>query len=82
MPLDHFPGDTSPEMQEVYYRRLAELGPAERIRIGVGMWQAAQAMQRAAILREHPQADEDEIRFRMAVSRFGPELARAAWRRS
>lgn len=56
--------------------------PAERVRIGVSLWQAAYSLQRASILRSHPGIDENEVAFRIAVTRFGPDIARAAWKRS
>ncbi|MEP6715657.1 MAG: hypothetical protein ABJC09_08780 [Terriglobia bacterium] len=73
--------DTSPESRRVYYQRLAGMTPSERVRIGVSLWQAAYALQRASILRRNPEADDAEVNFQIAVSRFGPELARAAWKR-
>ena len=76
------PSDTSPAASEAYYRRLAEMTPSERIDIGVALWCAADALQRAALQRLYPDADEAEITFRLAVSRFGEELARKAYGRS
>lgn len=73
--------DTSARASEVYYRRLAELTPAERVRIGVRLWEAGQALQWAAARRRWPDADDEEIRFQIAVSRFGEELARKAYGR-
>ncbi len=75
------PSDTSPDALEVYYRRLAEMTPAERIDIALGLWAAADALQRAAVLREHPDASEEEVTFQLAVSRFGLELARKVYGR-
>jgi hypothetical protein len=73
--------DTSAKASEVYYRRLAEMTPAERLRIGVALWEAADSLQRAGIRRLYPDADDAEITFRIAVSRFGEELARKAYGR-
>ncbi len=67
--------DTSPGALEVYYRRLAEMTPSERIDIAAALWAAGDALQRAAIRREHPDASEQEITFHLAVTRFGRELA-------
>ena len=74
--------DTSPKAQEVYFRRLREMTPSERINLGIALWEAGDTLQRAAIRRENPNATEDEITFKLAVSRFGLDLARKAYRRS
>ena len=68
-------------MRRVYDARLAEMSPGERVRIGVQLWEAANALQRAALLREDPSLSESEILYRMAVSRFGEKLATTAYRR-
>ena len=73
--------DSTPRALEVYYRRLAELTPAERIDIAVALWVAADSLQRASLRMSFPEASEDEITFRIAVSRFGLELARKAYGR-
>ena len=75
------PSDTSPAAAEVYYRRLAEMTPAQRIDIGLALCAAADALQRSAMRRMYPDADESEITFRIAVTRFGEELARKAYGR-
>ena len=75
------PSDTSPKASEVYYQRLSEMTPAERVNIGIALLEAGDALQRAVIRREHPQADEAEIVYRLAVTRFGPELARKVYGR-
>ena len=71
--------DTSPNARRVYLQRLAEMTPSERVRIGVGLWQAAQSMQWAAARRKYPDADEAELAFQIAVTRFGEELARRVY---
>lgn len=73
------PIDTSPKALETYFRHLAEMTPAERLAIGAAIWRAGDSLQRSAIRRLHPLADEAEITFRIAVSRFGEELARKAY---
>ena len=75
------PTDTSAAASEVYYRRLAEMTPAERIAIGVALWEAGNATQRSALRRMYPDADEAEITFQVAVRKFGPELAREVYGR-
>lgn len=73
--------DTSPKALATYYRRLAEMTPSERLNIGVALWNAGDKLQRAAILRDHPDADNAEINYRLTVSRYGEDLARKAYRR-
>jgi hypothetical protein len=71
--------DTSEKASEVYFARLRAMTPAERVGVGVALWEAGHSLQRAGIRHQYPDADEDEIAFRMAVSRFGEELARKAY---
>lgn len=73
--------DTSQPAQEVYYRRLAEMTPSERLGVAAELWVAGDSLQRAAIRKLHPAADDYEINFRVAVSRYGLELARKAYPR-
>jgi hypothetical protein len=76
------PRDTSAEASRAYFRRLAEMTPSERVDIGAALWAAADALQRAAARRTYPGAGDMEITFQIAVTRFGAELARKAYRRS
>ncbi|HEX4770946.1 MAG TPA: hypothetical protein VH351_08965 [Bryobacteraceae bacterium] len=55
--------------------------PSERISLGASLWVAGDSVQRAAARRDNPLATEAEIAFRIAVTRFGPELARKAYRK-
>lgn len=71
--------DTSPKVREIYFRRLAEMTPSERLGIGAALWRAGDSLQRAAMRRTYPNADDAEISFRIAVTRFGAELARKAY---
>lgn len=77
MPLS----DTSPSAREMYFRRLAEMTPSERVHIGAALWADGDCLQRAAVRREHPGADDDEIAFQLAVTRFGADLARRVYRK-
>jgi hypothetical protein len=56
--------------------------PSERVRLGVALWEAGNALQWAGFRRKHPDADDAEIAFHVAVSRFGEQLARAAYRKT
>ena len=73
--------DTSAAAREVYYRRLAEMTPAERVRAGIELWVAGDALQRGALRRRYPEADDSEINFRLAESRYGSALARKVYGR-
>jgi hypothetical protein len=73
--------DTSPAAEAVYFRRLAEMTPAERIAIGVSLWNVADSVQRGALRLRFPNADEDDLTYRIAITRFGEELARKAYGR-
>jgi Rv0078B-related antitoxin len=73
--------DTSPKAREIYFRRLTEMTPSERLGIGVALWRAGDSLQHSAARRMHPAADEAEITFRIAVTRFGAQLARKAYGR-
>jgi hypothetical protein len=71
--------DTSSKASQVYFQRLAARSPAERVRLGAALWEAAHSLQWAAARRKYPDADDPEIAFQVAVTRFGAELARAAY---
>jgi len=73
--------DTSPEARETYFRRLAEMTASERLDIGAALWAAGDSLQHAAARRMYPEADDAEITFRIAVARFGEDLARKAYGR-
>jgi hypothetical protein len=75
------PSDTSARAHEVYLRRLREMTPSERTNIGAALLEAADRLQRAAARQRYPGADESEITYRIAVTRFGAELAAKAYRR-
>lgn len=74
--------DTSPKADEVYWQRLSRMTPSERLAIGVDLWKAGDALQRSALRSRNPNASEEEITFRLAVIRFGLELARKVYGRS
>ncbi len=73
--------DTTPAAREVYLRRLAEMTPAERTWIAASLWETANRVQHAVMRQRHPEASEHEIKYRIAVTRFGPELAAKAYQR-
>jgi endonuclease YncB( thermonuclease family) len=73
--------DTSLRSRDVYNRRLAEMTPGERTKIGAALWQAGHATQLSAWRLRYPLADESEILFQLAITRFGEVLARKAYGR-
>ena len=73
--------DTSPQARDVYFQRLREMTPSERLGVLAALWEAGDSLQRAAVRHKNPEADEAEITFRVAVSRFGLGLARKAYGR-
>lgn len=73
--------DTSQKTRKAYFDRLKEMTPSERLSLGIALWQAGDSVQRAAVRRRDPQADEAEIAFQIAATRFGLELAQKAYRR-
>lgn len=76
------PGDTTAKANEIYWRRLAEMTPSERLRIAADLWEAGHKLQLAGMRHSFPDAGEDEILFRIAVTRFGADLARKVYRRT
>lgn len=73
--------DTSPEARRVYFESLALLSPAERVQIALELTEAAEQMQRAAILRRNPEATEAEVVYELVRIRYGKELADRVYRR-
>ena len=71
--------DTLPKASSVYFERFAAMSPAERVRLAIALWEAARSIQWAVARRKYPDADEAEIAFQVAITRFGAELARAAY---
>lgn len=56
--------------------------PSQRVAVGVALWAAGDLLQRSALHNRFPGADDAEITFRIAVTRFGAELARKAYGKS
>ena len=73
--------DTSRKAKDTYFQRLQEMTPSERLAAGVALYAAGNALQRAAVRLRYPGATEDEITFRIAVSRWGPELAEKVYQK-
>ena len=73
--------DTSEKAREVYFQRLRGMTASERLGLGAALWSAGDSLQRAALRRDNRYADEAEITFRIAASRFGLEVARKPYRK-
>ena len=66
--------DTSPEAKRIYYERLAQLTPAERLTMMRRSSRMIRTLAEASIRREHPSAAAEEMRIRVAVRLYGREL--------
>ncbi len=73
--------DTSPKSREIYLQSIKRMAPSERLALGAALWEAGDSLQRAAARRKNTNAGEIEITFQIAVTRFGSELARKAYRK-
>lgn len=71
--------DTDEAIADVYHDRLARMTPERRIDLAAALWFAADSVERAALRRDHPGIDENELTFRLAEKRFGTDLARRAY---
>ena len=67
--------DTSPEVRARYEARLQALSPAERLAIAAGLSQGVRCLAEAGIRLRHPDADEVEIRCRLAARLYGRAAA-------
>jgi hypothetical protein len=54
---------------------------AERVNVGAALWEAGHSLQQTTMRQRFPEADSKEIAFQIAVTRFGADLARKAYRR-
>lgn len=71
--------DTPPEAGKVYVRLLSQAPAWKKMEIVNQLYLTAVSMARAGIRRRHPDADEDEIRRRLARMFLGEELARKVY---
>ena len=72
--------DTSPEAQARYAARLRALSPADRLAIAAGLTQGVRCLAEAGIRLRHPDADEAEIRCRLAARLYGRAAAERLFR--
>ncbi len=73
--------DTSPDARRVYYRRLAQMSPAERVAIAMDLTAAADELLRAAVHRRLPNAEGQEFDYQLLRARYGGALADKVYRR-
>ncbi len=67
--------DTSPKAAERYLELLRATPPVERLRIAAGLSVATKRLAIAGIRQRHPDADEAEVRRRLALLLYGEEAA-------
>ncbi len=65
--------DTSPDARCVYFERLAEMTPSERLALMRSGNRMIRGIVEAAIRSEHPDISEEELRTRVAVRFYGRE---------
>ncbi|KFA87761.1 hypothetical protein Q664_45615 [Archangium violaceum Cb vi76] len=68
--------DTDPGQRERYFELLRALSPAERLRKAADLTQTVRWMAEVGIRQRFPQADETEVRVRLAERLYGREVAR------
>ncbi|MFZ2492178.1 MAG: hypothetical protein WA208_11885 [Thermoanaerobaculia bacterium] len=66
--------DTPPEARRIYYERLAQLTPAERLAMMRRSSRMIRNLAESSIRREHPDASPDELRIRLAVRLYGRDV--------
>jgi len=71
--------DPHPEAEAVYVRLLSQAPAWKKMDIVNQLYLTAVSMGRAGIRRRHPNADEEEIRKRLARMFLGDELARKVY---
>lgn len=67
--------DTEPRRRDRYIELLRAQSPVDRLRKAGALTRAVRQMAEAGIRQRHPQADETEVRVRLAVRLYGPEVA-------
>ena len=68
--------DTSPEVDRRIFERYSRLAPWEKVRIMDDLRRTADGLAIVGIRRRHPNADEKEIRLRLAALKYGAEITR------
>ena len=68
--------DTSPDMKAFQIEGYRRMSPAEKLALAGAMYETVRTLAEAGIRARFPQADEGEVRRRLADVLLGPVLAR------
>ena len=68
--------DTDPKMEALQIRLWREASPTRKMQMLTQLNEAARLLALAGLRSRYPQADENELRYRLAVLLLGEELAR------
>ncbi len=68
--------DTSPQADARYHELLRRMSPERRLEAAMRLSEAVRELAIAGIRERHPQADEREVRIRLAVRMYGRAQAR------
>jgi len=71
--------DTPPEVQALLAERWRRMSPAEKARLVDAWSRDLDTLARAGIRTQFPGATPDEVRFHLAVRKYGLELARRVY---
>jgi hypothetical protein len=69
------PGDTSAEIQRMLDERWRAASPAEKAAQVDAMFRDCTTMALTGISMQHPDATPEEVRYQLALRRYGRELA-------
>jgi hypothetical protein len=73
--IQPFSRDTSADVQALLVEQWREMSPADKARLVDTMTRDCEKLARAGIRDRRPDASPEEVRFLLAVRRFGRELA-------
>ncbi len=68
--------DTSPQADARYHELLRRMPPERRLEAAMRLSQAVRELAIAGIRQRHPNADDEEVRVRLAVRMYGREQVR------
>ena len=67
--------DTTPEVQAIHFERLRAMSIVEKARMVDELTTAVTRLSIAGIHRDHPNATDDDVRYHLALRRYGKDLA-------
>ncbi len=73
--------DTSPEIERMVLELRRAQTPGQRISNALEMSELVRSLELGLLRAEDPEAGEEELRYRLAVKRYGRELADRAFGR-